>query len=149
MEDKNKLIKDVLEEKYGFTFRPGLDSPPMIMDEELTIEELIEEQNALKQQNCQIGVNLTSSVLVLGRTKKLPLMAILLYNHLWIFFLIISIALFFISWIYGVLCVILTIKEYLSPFYRYKLRSKIVTLALTDYESLYMLLAMNSIRVKG
>ena len=146
--EKRLKIRDVLAKKYGFSSHPRIESPPIIMNEELTVGEFKEVQNELKERDCQIGVNLATAVVVLGRTKKLPLMSILLYNHLRTIFFIITIALFFVNWVYGVLSIIFTIKEFIAPFYRYKLRAKIVKLVLTDYESLYMLLATNSISIK-
>jgi len=146
-EQKHLKIKDVLEKKYGFISRPGIDSPVLIMDEDLTIGELIKEQNELKEQDYQIGVNITMAVKVLVRAKKMPT-TLLLLESLWFLLLIISIALFFVYWVYGVLSAILTIKEFIAPFFTKTLRAKIVKLALTDYESLYLLLATNSISVK-
>lgn len=147
-EQKHLKIKDVLEKKYGFIFRPGIDSHVLIMDEDLTIGELIKKQNELKEQDCQIGVKITTAVKVLVRAKKMPAILFILIESLWIPLLIISIALFFVNWVYGVLSIILTIKEFIAPFFMKTLRAKIVKLALTDYESLYLLSATNSISVK-
>ena len=145
---KGLKIREVLAEKYGFVARSSPESPPLVMNEDLTVGELIEEHNVVKKESFKIGINITSSVVVLGKTKKISLISILLYNHTWIILLFISIGSFFVSWILGVVFALVTIKEVVSPFYRKALYTKIKKIVLTDYEAFYMLLCTNSISIR-
>jgi len=118
------------------------------MNENLTVGELIEEHNVLKKESFKIGINITSSAIVLWKTKKISLFSILLYNHTRIILLVISIGAFFVNWILGAVFALLTIKEFISPFYRKVLYTKIKKVVLTDYEAFYMLLCTNSISIR-
>jgi len=138
----------VLSEKYGFGTKPSFESAPFVMNENLTVGELIEEHNVLKKESFKIGINITSSAIVLWKTKKISLFSILLYNHTRIILLVISIGAFFVNWILGAVFALLTIKEFISPFYRKVLYTKIKKVVLTDYEAFYMLLCTNSISIR-
>ena len=152
IQDSSK-IKDVMLEKYEFDFEPSLEGPLIVMDRDLTVGEFVKSQNELRKEidNYDIAVDIRKAVTILGApsVKKLSLESAFYYNWSWAIALIISIILFFFNWIYGAVFVIATIKEMVAPFNRNILRKKIIEIALTDYEALYMLMCTRSMSLRA
>ena len=136
-------IREVIAKKYGINITPSVDSPVLTMNLNLTVSELIKQQEEMKKESIDIGVNLARSVDILTRMRKLSSATMLL--DIWHVYLIVSIILFFISKILSVLFIVFTIFALLYTKVLYR---KIRKLVLTDYEAFYVLLGTNGIRMR-
>lgn len=151
-EQNSRKIRDVIYDKYGFDVEPSVDGALIVMNEDLTVGEFINIQNELKNgiENVEIGLDINKAVGILGGPpfRKLPILSVFFYNFGWTITLVFSTIFFFFNWIYGIVFLIGTIKEFLAPFNRKIFRNNIIKLALNDYETLYLLMCSRSISIR-